>query len=115
PKLDGFEWNRRVGPPESPPPGQLDVIAPAPLDKGKPQHRFARGHDKPRGVKWFGVQSFWGHLRRLAAVAIATEDVDSRAWMSADAPNDLMKRIAERLGAELAGSTLTECLARDLW
>lgn len=64
---------------------------------------------------WFGISSFWGHLRHFLASAIATEDVDSRDWMSPDDPHDLIARITARLGGVGAGSTLTEQLGRDLW
>jgi hypothetical protein len=60
------------------------------------------------------VQSFWGHLRHLAAVAIATEDVDSRAWMTPDLPEDLVARIAHVLGGE-PRPTLTDSVERDVW
>lgn len=76
---------------------------------------FPRGQRKPRGVAWFGVRSFWGHLRHLASVAIATEDVDSRDWMWPDDPQELADRISERLGATGRGRSLTENLGRDLW
>ncbi|HEV8244451.1 MAG TPA: hypothetical protein VGP93_01655, partial [Polyangiaceae bacterium] len=64
---------------------------------------------------WFGVTSFWGHLRHLLAAGIATEDVDSRDWMTADPPEELVARIARALGAEPGAETLLECLGRDLW
>jgi hypothetical protein len=95
-------------------PGPNDDQRPEPYAPKHDVRRFTRGRDKPRGVKWFGVQSFWGHLRHLAAVAIATEDVDSRSWMSPDRPTDLLARTVNVLGAE-PRSTLTESLDRDLW
>lgn len=88
---------------------------PAPYPAGRPRLSFTRGHDKPRGVKWFGVQSFWGHLRHLAAVAIATEDVDSRAWMTPDPPDELLRRVCAQLGADETSRSVTEGLGRDLW
>jgi len=75
-------------------------------------------------VTWFGVRSFWGHLRHFASVAIATENVDSRDWMTADDPLELKARVAEVLGAPLSGSRsasnsteecLVDALDRDLW
>lgn len=95
-------------------PGANDAKRPAPYDPRARPRRFTRGHDRPRGVKWFGVQSFWGHLRHLAAVAIATEDVDSRAWMTADTPGELLTRIANVLGTTPKAS-LCESLGRDVW
>lgn len=64
---------------------------------------------------WFGISSFWGHLRHFLASAIATEDVDTRDWMTPDSPSDLVARIVARIGGEYSGDTLTECLGRDLW
>lgn len=63
---------------------------------------------------WFGARSFWGHLRHFAAAAIATEDVDSRDWMTADPPEELMRRVARELGVE-PKSNLVASLGRDLW
>ncbi len=80
-----------------------------------PRSQFVRGTEHPRGVVWFGVRSFWGHLRHFLASAIATEDVDSRDWMTADAPLDLKARVAEALGGRAGADTLLDCLGRDLW
>jgi hypothetical protein len=76
---------------------------------------FARGRERPRGVAWFGFRSFWGHLQHLIASAIATEDIDSRDWMTADEPGVLAERVARLLGAQHHGRTVTERLGRDLW
>jgi hypothetical protein len=75
---------------------------------------FVRGHVAPRGVTWLGFRSFWGHLRHLAASAIATEDIDSRDWMTPDDPRELCARAAAILGVE-GGDDLVEALGRDLW
>ncbi|HEX2673897.1 MAG TPA: hypothetical protein VHM25_23635 [Polyangiaceae bacterium] len=80
-----------------------------------PRWRFVRGAERPRGVVWFGASSFWGHLRHFASVAIATENVDSRDWMTADDPLDLKGRVAEVLGSRSAGDCLVDALERDLW
>lgn len=77
--------------------------------------RFTRGNEHPRGVVWFGVTSFWGHLRHFVASAIATEDVDSRDWMTPDEPAELMARIARELGGDPEAPSLIEALGRDLW
>ena len=81
-----------------------------------------RGRAVPRGVRWFGASSFWGHLRHFVASAVATEDVDSRDWMTPDDPHDLCRhvgRLLGRTGAEGQGNpqaySLTEQLGRDLW
>ncbi|MEP7049932.1 MAG: hypothetical protein ABJB12_06245 [Pseudomonadota bacterium] len=61
------------------------------------------------------MRSFWGHLRHFLAAAIATEDIDSRDWMTADPPLELCARVAEVLGAGANGGTLIHALERDLW
>jgi len=87
---------------------------PEPPD-GTLRRRFTRGKERPYGVVWFGVTSFWGHLRHFLAAAIATEDVDSRDWMTADDPEDLKRRIARTLGGNEDAPSLVEALGRDLW
>lgn len=89
--------------------------APRPFEVGSLHRTFTRGREKPRGVVWFGVQSFWGHLRHFVASAIATEDVDSRDWMTADDPEVLTRRIARRIGDAARAGTLTESIGRDVW
>jgi len=64
---------------------------------------------------WFGISSFWGHLRHFLAAAIATEDVDSRDWMTPDTPRELLARIVDRLGGNPHARTLLEALGRDVW
>ena len=76
---------------------------------------FTRGKNAPRGVVWFGLTSFWGHLRHFLASAIATEDVDSRDWMTPDPPQELADRIADILGGPHRGKDLLDNLERDLW
>ena len=76
---------------------------------------FTRGTEFPRGVKWFGVTSFWGHLRHFLAAAIATEDVDSRDWMTADDPRELLGHVARELGGDPEAGTLLGALGRDVW
>ncbi len=88
-------------------------LAPAPPDEAPPS--FHRGHEYPKAIAWFGFQSFWGHLWKLGASLIATEDIDSRDWMRADDPDELSRRIALELGGKPSEPTLTEALDRDLW
>ena len=76
---------------------------------------YQRGVRFPLAIAWFGARSFWGHLWHLAASVIATEDIDSRDWMRADAPEELTARIAGELHARKAAPSLTESLERDLW
>ena len=49
------------------------------------------------------------------ASAIATEDVDSRDWMTPDDPRVLAERVARLLGGSGAGESVAERLGRDLW
>lgn len=77
-----------------------------------------RGRKAPRGVVWFGFRSFWGHMRHFIASAVATEDVDSRDWMTPDDPEDLAARVVRQLGGEIPESwdgTVLGALGRDLW
>jgi len=76
---------------------------------------FTRGRERPRGVVWFGLRSFWGHWRHFLAAAIATEDVDSRDWMTPDEPAQLLARVVARLGGDQRARTLSEALGRDLF
>jgi hypothetical protein len=86
----------------------------APPDE--PHLVFSRGESYPRAIAWLGFKSFWGHLWHLAASVIATEDIDARQWMQADAPEALTGRMATVLGAAREGAaSLTEHLDRDLW
>ena len=79
------------------------------------RRRFTRGRERPRGVVWFGLTSFWGHLRHFVAAAIATEDVDSRDWMTPDEPRELLRRVVDRVGGDLSAPTLLQALQRDVW
>lgn len=88
---------------------------PQPIRAGELRRHFVRGRKEPRGVVWFGVTSFWGHLRHLVAAAIATEDIDSRDWMTADEPRVLLERVAVALGGSLDAEGVVEALGRDLW
>ena len=102
--------------------GALDqpLSSPEPAFRPEPsrpqaRQRFTRGKQSPRGVVWFGVRSFWGHLRHFVASAIATEDIDSRDWMTPDTPSELTARVARVLGGNEAAPNLIEALGRDLW
>ncbi|MDF3066101.1 MAG: uncharacterized protein K0R38_1702 [Polyangiaceae bacterium] len=80
-----------------------------------PRQRFTRGRVSPRGITWFGVTSFWGHLRHFVSAAIATEDIDSRDWMTPDIPAELTARVARVLGGDERAGSVIEALGRDLW
>jgi hypothetical protein len=54
-------------------------------------------------------------LRHFIASAIASEQVDSRDWMRADRPEELLARMARVLGGEARATTLTESLGRPVW
>ncbi len=91
---------------------------PAPFQRGRLYQSFVRGRERPRGIVWFGIRSFWGHLRHFVASAIATEDVDSRDWMTPDEPRALAERVSRLLGAStgFSGSgSVTERLGREVW
>jgi hypothetical protein len=77
--------------------------------------RFTRGKEHPRGVVWFGARSFWGHLAHLVSAAIASENIDARAWMTPDDPQELLARIARVLGGNPDAGTLVESLGRDVY
>src|SRR5215471_3804694 len=95
-------------------PGDEGVARPAPFAESVVS-RFTRGTEHPRGIVWFGASSFWGHLRHLFTAAIATENIDSRDWMTPDEPRALLARIAEVLGGDSKATTLTEALGRDVY
>jgi hypothetical protein len=98
--------------------GRLDhpetAIRPEP-SRSELRRHFTRGKASPRGVVWFGVRSFWGHLRHFVAAAIATEDIDSRDWMTPDSPAELTARVARVLGGNEAAPSVVEAIGRDLW
>ncbi len=91
--------------------------APAPSDEAS--GGFVRGRRSPRGIEWYGIRSFWGHLQHFVASAIATEDIDSRDWMQADPPEQLARAIVEHLAPrdrpKSEAETITEAIGRDLW
>jgi hypothetical protein len=98
-----------------PPPIPAPALRPKPAHEVPLRRHFLRGRERPKGITWFGIRSFWGHLQHLIASAIATEDIDSRDWMTADEPPALLERVSEILGAKHHGRTLTERLDRDVW
>jgi hypothetical protein len=89
-------------------------VRPVPASAGV-RSRFARGRERPRGVVWFGASSFWGHLRHFLAAAIATEDVDSRDWMTPDTPEELLSNVVRELGGDASAASLVDALGRDVW
>jgi len=96
-------------------PAQPTAPAFRPLPPRPHRGGFTRGKRSPRGVVWFGLSSFWGHLRHFVASAIATEDIDSRDWMTPDSPSDLCARVARVLGGNPDAASLVEALGRELW
>lgn len=98
-----------------------EAILLRPREPDRPRRQFHRdpvgGNSRgvPRAIAWFGFRSFWGHLRRFAASAIATEDVDTRDWMEPTPPPELVAKVARTLGADDTAPTLAECLGRDVW
>ena len=95
-----------------------DAIVPDAAPPDIPKLFYRRSSRFPRAIAWFGFRSFWGHLWHLIASVLATEDIDSRDWMHADAPEELTRHIARVLGIAVpsgARITLTEALDRDVW
>lgn len=94
-------------------------LEPAIEDRSRKEFRSLPPGDRSRGLRraiaWFGFRSFWGHLRRFAASAIATEDVDTRDWMEPTEPEELARRVSSALGADDFLPTVTQCLGRDVW
>ncbi|HEY1956811.1 MAG TPA: hypothetical protein VGH28_14425 [Polyangiaceae bacterium] len=79
---------------------------------------FRRGRTAPRAIAWFGFSAFWGHMRHLLASAIATDNVDSRQWMTPESPADLLVRAIGVLtprGAKENAPTLTASLGGEIW
>jgi hypothetical protein len=99
---------------ETSPPPSVPPLRPEPT-RVSARRGFTRGKTSPRGVVWFGVTSFWGHLRHFVSAAIATEDIDSRDWMTPDTPGELTARVARVLGGDESASSVVEALGRDLW
>src|SRR5215510_13146414 len=77
--------------------GDQSIAQPAPVAEVVIR-RFTRGREHPRGIVWFGATSFWGHLRHLFTAAIASENIDSRDWMTPDEPQALLAHIVDVLG-----------------
>ena len=76
---------------------------------------FRRGARQPYGIRWFGSTALLGHLRHLTAERLATGQLDTRDWMRAQAPGDLLREVARVLEARGDGATLTERLGREVW
>ncbi len=90
-------------------------LRPLASDPNLVKTRFVRGRVSPRGVVWFGIRSFWGHLRHFVAAGIATEDIDSRDWMTADDPTELAARVIAILKGDPKRATVMEAIDRDLF
>jgi hypothetical protein len=88
----------------------------APSEQERPLH-FRRGKARPRAIAWFGFSAFWGHLRHLLASAIATENIDSRQWMTPEPPADLLRRAIEILSARgaKASPSLAGAFGGEVW
>jgi hypothetical protein len=87
----------------------------APREASERPARFHRGAHAPFAIRWFGMSALVGHLRHLAAVAAASNQLDLRDWMRPDDPTTLMERVAHGLGAAGTGPTLAERLGRPVW
>jgi hypothetical protein len=76
---------------------------------------FRRGSREPYGIRWLGSTALLGHLRHLTAERLATGQIDTRDWMRAQAPGDLLREVARVLDASGTGATLADRLERDVW
>ncbi len=86
-----------------------------PLGNQPPPRSFVRGAHEPYGIRWFGSTALSGQLRHLAAETIASGQLDTRDWMRAQQPAELLNEVARVLEAPSDGGTLTERLGRDVW
>jgi len=86
-----------------------------PRGDAPPPKTFVRGAHEPFGIRWFGTTALPGQLRHLAAEAFASGQLDSRDWMRAQQPAELLNEVARVLDAPGEGGTLTERLGRDVW
>jgi len=94
------------------------AAAPLPLfPRGNPPSpmAFRRGSTKPYGIRWFGSTALLGHLRHLTAERLASAQLDTRDWMRAQTPGDLLREAARVLQAGGEGGTLAERLGREVW
>ena len=93
--------------------------APVPLRRRgsvDPPARFHRGAHPPYAIRWFGSTALLGHLRRVAASAIASQAVDTRDWMRPERPHELLSHAAQVLRAPVTDApTLAERLGRPVW
>jgi hypothetical protein len=87
----------------------------SPRATGPAPFAFTRGAHEPYGIRWFGSTALLGHLRHLAAEALASGQLDPRDWMRTQQPEELLGEVARVLDATGEGRTLTERLGRDLW
>ncbi len=99
----------------APTPVRPTPLRPSPVPPDVPKLLFTRGSHYPQAIAWFGARSFWGHLWHLVASVIATEDIDSRAWMRPSTPDTLTRKVAAVLGGRVDSATLVEALDRDVW
>ncbi len=92
-----------------------EPVALKPRGDQPPPTVFTRGAHEPYGIRWFGSTALSGQLRHLAAETIASGQLDTRDWMRAQQPAELLNEVARVLEAPSDGSTLTERLGRDVW
>ena len=87
------------------------------LPRGNPAPpvAFRRGSQEPYGIRWFGSTALLGHVRHLTAERLATGQLDTRDWMRAQTPGELLREVARVLETPGEGDTLTERLGRDVW
>ena len=92
--------------------GPLPLV---PRGDGPTPVAFRRGTREPYGIRWLGSTALLGHLRHLTAERLATGQIDTRDWMRAQTPGDLLREVARVLDARGEGATLAERLGREVW
>src|SRR5262245_51176743 len=92
-----------------------DLVPLEPRRESDRPSQFHRGAHAPLAIRWFGMSALVGHLRHLAAVAAASNQLDLRDWMRPDDAATLLERVAHVLGATGAGPTLADRMGRPVW
>lgn len=95
--------------------GPREPVTIGPRADRTPPLAFRRGSREPYAIRWFGSTALVGHVRHLAAEALASEQLDTRDWMRPQAPEELLDEVAGVLDASHEGATLAERLGRDVW
>ncbi|MBL8605676.1 MAG: hypothetical protein JNL38_00085 [Myxococcales bacterium] len=117
PRGDPSEPRSAGAPDESGPRSTLaDAMVPlAPRGNRPAPLVFRQGAHAPYGIRWYGVTSLYGHLRNFVSRAIATQSVDSRDWMRANDPSELLAATLRVLHGDPTQPSLVEGLGRPVY